>query len=852
MDSVAQPQTDTANGISFAEIAVSAHVAGTFTYRVPAEMNDAISVGARVMVPFGRVQTIGYVVGLSEQNESGAEIEIKDLIELLDPEPVVILEVVELTRWVADYYAAPWGEVLKASLPSGVNASIRRVVAITPAGLEELNGIGAALLSKAEGHILQTARERFKVTRSGVNNDSVHVDAPEANGVDQQALEKALGESTAKRAISQLAARGLVRVEFIASEPTTRAKQRRMIRLAVPRHLETNGDAKPPGRAQTRVLVELEANGGELPLTDLLAIAKTSSTTIKVLEQRGLIESVWAAVRRDPLAGRSETEAEPFELSADQAAALAAIEEPLHAGQYQTFLLHGVTGSGKTEVYLRAMRHALDLGKTAMMLVPEIALTPVFSRRLRSRFGDEVAIFHSSLSPGERFDEWNRLRRGEARVVIGTRSAVFAPVRDLGLLVVDEEHDTSYRQHESPFYHARDTAIMRGRAANAVVVLGSATPSLESYANAKSGKYTYLQLPHRVGGRPLAVAETIDLREAFAEAGKPIVIAPALLTAIEETHARGEQSIILLNRRGFSSFVLCRTCGESIHCQNCDVALTYHKADRALLCHYCNFRRPAPQVCPMCQGKYIYYVGEGTQQIEAMLCARFPTLRIARLDRDTAARKNAFEHTIMKFGRGELDLLVGTQMLAKGHDYPNVTLVGVISVDAGLGMPDFRASERTFQLLTQVSGRAGRGALPGRVMVQTYYPDHYVLRHAIAQDFEGFFAEEVNHRQNLGFPPFVSLASVLVHHTDLKVVIDLANRLRAALDAANADRSCRILGPAPAPLARLKDEHRWQLLIKGRDRRKMRAVIDSAFASEKITASDHRWINLEIDPVSLM
>jgi primosomal protein N' (replication factor Y) len=552
------------------------------------------------------------------------------------------------------------------------------------------------------------------------------------------------------------------------------------------------------------------------------------------------------------MSGAARGSADEFTLSPEQADALAAIEQPLHERKYQTFLLHGVTGSGKTEVYLRAMRRALELGKTAMMLVPEIALTPVFSRRLRSRFGDEVAIFHSSLSIGERFDEWNRLRRGEARVVIGTRSAVFAPVSNLGLLVVDEEHDGSYRQHESPFYNARDAAIVRACAANAVVVLGSATPSLESYANAKSEKYQYLRLPHRVGRRPLAMAETVDLRAAFAEAGKPVIIAPAMAVAIEETHQRGEQSIILLNRRGFSSFVLCRSCGESIHCANCDVALTYHKADRALVCHYCNFRRGAPQVCPSCHGKYIYYVGEGTEQIEALLREQFPALRIARLDRDTARRRNSFEQTIMAFGRGELDLLVGTQMLAKGHDYPNVTLVGVISVDAGLGMPDFRASERTFQLLTQVAGRAGRGDQPGRVMVQTYYPEHYVLRHAIAQDFEGFFAEEIQHRRNLGFPPFVSLASLLIHHTDLRVVIDLANRLRAAFDAANTERACRILGPAPAPLARLKNEHRMQLLIKCRDRRKMRTMIDQALANEKITAADMRWVNLEIDPVNLM
>ncbi|MEO6390674.1 MAG: primosomal protein N', partial [Pyrinomonadaceae bacterium] len=669
--------------------------------------------------------------------------------------------------------------------------------------------------------------------------------------VEQKHLESEYGEAPARRAIAQLSERRLLKVEFISSEPAARTKQRKMVRLltASPDDRETQPKPRP---AQNRVLLELETNGGELPLTDLLAGAKTGAATVQALEERKLVETFWGESRRNPLAGMDEGAIPKFTLSAEQTAALAAIEKPMQAGAYQTFLLHGVTGSGKTEVYLRAMRDALDLGKTAMMLVPEIALTPVFSRRLRSRFGDDVAIFHSSLSIGERFDEWNRLRRGQARVVIGTRSAVFAPVKNLGLLVVDEEHETSYRQHESPYYHARDTAIVRAREANAVVVLGSATPSLESYANAKSGKYGYLQLPHRVGKRPLAQAEVVDLREAFAVEGKPVIMAPELLEAIADTQARGEQSIILLNRRGFSSFVLCRTCGESIHCANCDITLTYHKADNSLLCHYCNFRRPTPQVCPACQGKYIYYVGEGTEQIEDLLREKFPAMRIARLDRDTAARKHGFEQVISAFGRGELDMLVGTQMLAKGHDYPNVTLVGVISVDAGLGMPDFRASERTFQLLTQVAGRAGRGDRPGRVMVQTYYPEHYVLRHAIAQDFEGFFAEEIRHRKNLGFPPFVSLASILIHHENLAVVMEIANRLKAAFDAANADRSCRILGPAPAPLARLKGEHRMQILIKGRNRVKMRALIDAAVNGPTITASEMRWVNLEIDPVNLM
>ncbi|HEY5447040.1 MAG TPA: primosomal protein N', partial [Pyrinomonadaceae bacterium] len=420
---------------------------------------------------------------------------------------------------------------------------------------------------------------------------------------------------------------------------------------------------------------------------------------------------------------------ETYTLTSSQQLVLDEIELGITKGSYAAYLLHGVTGSGKTEVYIRAMRSALDRNKSSLMLVPEIALTPVFSRRLREHFGDEVAIFHSSLKRGERFDEWTRVRDGKARIVIGTRSAVFAPIQNLGLIVIDEEHESSYRQQDSPYYSGRDTAIVRAQKESAVVVLGSATPSLESFQNAQNGKYTYLSLPERIGGRPMASASIIDMRDVFARHGKPSVFADELLEAIQETHDRGEQSIILLNRRGYSSFVLCRSCGESVQCPNCDVTLTYHRSERVVICHYCNHRQGVPKVCPQCGKDYIHFVGEGTEQLEEMLKTGFPTLRIARIDRDTTTNRRRFEQSLRDFSDGHIDTLVGTQMLAKGHDFPNVTLVGVVSVDAGLALPDFRAAERTFQLITQVAGRAGRGDRPGRVLIQTYHPTHYALRH---------------------------------------------------------------------------------------------------------------------------
>jgi len=498
------------------------------------------------------------------------------------------------------------------------------------------------------------------------------------------------------------------------------------------------------------------------------------------------------------------------------------------------------------------MQKALEQGKSALMLVPEIALTPIFSRRLRAIFGSDVAILHSSLSAGERYDEWRRIRRGDARIAIGTRSAVFAPLENIGLVIVDEEHDPSYRQHESPFYNARDVAVIRASFANAVVVLGSATPAMESFYNARNGKYTYLHLPERIAGRSLAEAKLIDMREVFKDAGKDVALSPELLQAIKETHEKGDQVIILLNRRGFSQFVLCRTCGETMKCRNCDITLTYHRHDQKLLCHYCNYREPVPRVCPQCESEYLYFVGEGTENIAGQLEKKFPSMRIARIDRDTMAHKGELDQVLLDFAGGRLDMLVGTQMIAKGHDFPNVTLVGVVSVDIGLGLPDLRSAERTFQLITQVAGRAGRGDKPGRVLIQTYYPEHYALRHAVRQDYEGFYAEEIKYRESLAYPPFFVLASIMIKHRDQAQAARNANVLRRALDAANSSKYVRILGPAPASLSRLKNEYRVQIILKSPTRNELRRALDIALHDAESQGAEMRSVFVEIDPVTLM
>ncbi len=729
----------------------------SFTYRIPEEMRGSIKLGARLKVPFGRRSLTGYAVELHTELPAAIEFDeskIKDIIEVSDDEPLITPEILKLTQWTADYYASFWGEMLKASLPAGINTE------------------------------------------------------------------------------------------------KVRPKRRKAVRLLP---LDPGAPGQPLTDDQQKIVELLIASRDGMLFTDLIEKADVGASPINTLVKRGLLEVYVEDVMRDPLSKADFPALDDFTLTPEQQAALDQITAAVAAdGVFKAFLLHGVTGSGKTEVYIRAMRFALDAGHSAMMLVPEIALTPVFSRRLRAVFGSDVAILHSNLSPGERFDEWRRIRRGDARIAIGTRSAVFAPLENIGLVIVDEEHDPSYRQHESPFYNARDVGVMRANLAGAVVVLGSATPAMESFYNAQSGKYTYLHLPDRIGGRGLAEAKLIDMREVFKRAGKDVALSPELLDAIKEAHARREQSMILLNRRGYSQFVLCRTCGETLKCKNCDITLTFHRRDNRLVCHYCNYREPSPKLCPHCQSEFLYFVGEGTENIADQLKKKFPNLRIERVDRDTMAHKGEMEDVLLNFSSGDIDMLVGTQMIAKGHDFPNVTLVGVISVDIGLGLPDLRSAERTFQLITQVAGRSGRGKKTGRVLIQTYYPEHYALRYAKEQDYEGFYNEEIKYRQRLGYPPFFVLASIIIKHRDHAQAMRNANILRHALDAANAAKHCRILGPAPASLSRLKNEYRVQIILKGATRRSLRETLQIALADAESKGCEMRSIYVEIDPVNLM
>ena len=835
----------------YAEVAVPVFVHNTFSYRLPSDLAARALVGSRVIVPFGKRLTTGFIVALHEQpNANIAESEIKSVEELVDETPVISPDILELTRWMADYYYAPWGECLRTALPAGATVSDEQVLAITTAGRYEL------------------ARESSASGRSESKRQALNLLAA-VESMTSRDLEHQMAKPGAA-IIRELKREGFISVLRRAGESRLKPKLQNAVRLSDERATDTSlhpaaerADVeapqsrklpapKPLSDSQQKVLDLLAGENDAVAFSELLENAQVSASVVRTLEKRGLVEVFAREVRRDPLAHIEQQQAREINLNDEQQQALDQIVSRIGEGGYATFLLHGVTGSGKTEIYIRAMGEAIRRGLSALMLVPEIALTPVFSRRLRSHFGESVAILHSSLSEGERTDEWRRIKEGEARVVIGTRSAVFAPLENLGLIVVDEEHDASYKQDETPRYNGRDTAIVRARNANAVVVLGSATPSLESFHNARTDKYVYIRLESRFGNRPLAEVQTVDMREVFKRHGKQQTISDEMKAALAETLERGEQAIVLLNRRGFSSFLLCRSCGEAVHCPNCDVTLTYHRHNSSLLCHYCNYVRPVPRICDACEGQYIYYIGEGTEQLESKLQELFPDRKIARVDRDSTRRRGTLEHLLMQFAAGEIDLLVGTQMLAKGHDFPNVTLVGVISVDLGLSLPDFRSSERTFQLLTQVAGRAGRGELPGRVIIQTYHPEHYALVNASAQDYDGFYRHEIEFRRTMHYPPFSALINVLVRDKDYERAMKTAAQLGTELREAGRDSAVRVLGPAPAPLARLKGEHRFQILIKARRRKSAREALDRAM--ERCIALGHkpRSISVEVDPVSLM
>ena len=786
------------------EVALPLPLQTTFTYRLPAGVSCP-SRGMRALVPFGPRKVIGLVTGPAATTPEG----LKDVLEILDEVPLATPPLLDLAAWMAEYYLAPPGECYRLVLPpAGVRAS-RAVVRLGKEAPREADG------------------------------DDPVVGALRKGALRVSTLARRLGRDPAAR-VARLRREGVLEVEQDLSQQGFR-----QVRVAVlaPAGAE---EARPRGRAQAEVLGRLAASSGRAPVADLVRDRPSLRGALDRLVEQGLVsvEEERSLRAPDVLPGPILARPEP---TADQSAVLGPVLAALDGG-FAPFLLHGVTGSGKTEVYFRAIERALEQGRSALLLVPEIALTPLLVRAAVGRLGSVVSVLHSELSVGERHDQWWRLREGDARVAIGARSAVFAPLADLGLVIVDEEHEAAYKQDESPRYHARDVAVMRARLEGAVALLGSATPSLESSANARAGKYRRLVLPTRIGRQGLARVEIVDRRQAL-RAGADPILTPALREALAARLARREQSLLLLNRRGYATSLLCRECGLQAMCPNCSVALTLHKGGRTALCHYCAFETAAPRACGSCHGEYLRLTGYGTEKVLEAVHAAFPDARVERLDRDTAARRGAVARVLAAFEAGETDILVGTQMIAKGHDFPRVTLVGVVDADVGLGLPDFRAAERTFQLLTQVAGRAGRADLPGEVILQSHLPDHYALQMACAQDYDAFFEREMEFRRTMSYPPSASLVNVVLRARDSGEGAAAADALAARLRALAQGRF-RVLGPAFAPLARLRQEHRFQILLKGR-RKAMREAVRQALVE---TAGDVRWpgVDVDVDPATIM
>lgn len=755
----------------------------TFTYSLPEEMRGRVRPGCRIVAPFAGRRPVGVVTAT---HSAAPDYAVRPVLRLLDEEPALPAELLDLGRWIADYYCAPIGEALRAMLPPAGAGSAAKTVALTPAG-----AAAAARFLGADGaddpHVLiLRALERRPLT------------LPYLKTKYPQAAE----------ALRSLEKRGLARIES------------RMVE----RGLERRRGARRPGGA---------AAGGDG------ADAQPQSA--------GRLQS--ASQLRSANQLRSAAQAR-LRLNGAQQAAFEAVAAALRAGKFRAFLLHGVTGSGKTEVYLRAIEECLALGRSALLLVPEIALTPAVAAQFAARFGDSAAVLHSALTDAQRAAQWRSIRAGRVRAAIGTRSGVFAPLADLGLVIVDEEHEAGYKQEETPRYHGRDVAVVRARAAGAAVVLGSATPSLESRRNVDAGKYAALRLPERIHRRPLPEVAIVDMRREFVETKRSKLFSRALAEAVNARLDAGEQAMILLNRRGFSAYAACRACGYRVECANCSVTLTFHKRERRLLCHYCGFAAPPPESCPHCASEYIDFQGSGAEKVEEQLRSDFPRARVARLDRDAARGRGRYEAILDGFREGGYDLLVGTQMIAKGHDIPNVTLVGVVNTDVGLGVPDFRAAERTFQLLTQAAGRAGRGGKPGQVILQTMNPEHYAVALAARQDYDAFYKRESSFRSSMRYPPFAVLAAMIVRSRKPEQAAALSGRLARHLGPALA--GVRMMGPAEAPVGKLRAEYRYQFLLKSRSRKAIAAALRRA--REFALAQD--WpqtaLVIDVDPMSLM
>lgn len=786
-----------------------------FTYQIPEKFQDFLQIGMRVVVEFGngnrKIQ--GFVTGLTD--EYSGEHQLKSVIDVLDLNPVLSDEAMAMADWLTQRTFAFKIRCLQVMLPNAMRASYRKTLKLT-------GKITDSDLATLFDHQSEIEFNPQKLTSSQLNQIEKLRKASQVEivyHVDDRAKSKLVWAFKAQMTVEELQ----------TAKKTLRknaAKQKRLLDFLITNHEQ------------------------EFVQSDVTRKNNFTASDLKTAAQKGWITRYQIEKYRNPYQIDKVQPSTPKKLTAEQAQATNAVDQAIDEDQAATFLLEGVTGSGKTEVYLQIIQHALAQGKSALMLVPEISLTPQIVRQFKARFGDQVALLHSALSDGERYDEWRRIEKGDAQVVVGARSAIFAPIKNLGVIIMDEEHETSYKQEDMPRYHARDVAQWRGQYHHCPVVLGSATPSLESRARAQKGVYQWLRLTKRINGKDLPHVQLVDMRQAGRYA-PTTDISQELATEIQKKLALNEQVVLMLNRRGYSSFLMCRECGEVIKCPNCDISLTYHKDTNSLKCHYCGHEEPVPQVCPNCHSKAVRYFGTGTQRVEKELTELFPTARILRMDVDTTRRKGAHERILDEFGKHHADILLGTQMIAKGLDFPNVTLVGVLNADTSLGLPDFRASERTFQLLTQVSGRAGRAEKEGNVLIQTYNPDHYAIQYAQRQDYEHFFGKEMQVRHQGGYPPYYYTIQITA---SARTEADAAQKMfQIRGEIVNyLSQNAVILGPTPQSIMRINNRYYYQLVIKYKNEPQLENYLQNLLLTSQKEERNGLQIVIDRDPMNFI
>jgi len=802
------------------EVAVGLPVFKTFHYRIPEKMRDSLQIGMRVFVPFKGRKVTGFSIDLLEQPPKGVEEKIREVENLLDEAPLIDPPMLRFYRWISDYYLYPLGEVIKAGLPPGLQLKSELILSLTQDGMESLS----------QGGLEPIQEKVFKeIGRCG-----------------KVSLKKILKDYLGKVSKFQLFSwkrKGLLNIDTGIEGKEVKPKFEKMVQF------QGGEPGKPISKKQVEILKYVKEKG-EISYFELSKRFKSPSKYVQSLQAKGLLSLSRREVCRD-LSVRSELKPYPKpEPTSDQEAILGEILKGIRSKRFSPFLIYGVTGSGKTEIYIRAIEEVLIQGREAIVLVPEISLTPQLLSRFIDRFGENLALLHSGLGRGERYDQWRRIWKGEVKIAMGARSAIFAPFKNVGIIIVDEEHDPSYKQEEKLKYHARDVAVVRAKQVEATLLLGSATPSLESFYNAERGKFRLLNLPERIAGKPLPRVEVVDVKK---EAG---LLSEKVRTALQKNIEDKKQSLLFLNRRGFANFILCPDCGYTFKCPNCSVTLTYHLRDRTLQCHYCDYRIKAPGDCPKCQGHRLQGMGIGTERLEQEIRLLFPEAQVGRMDRDTTSRRRSHLQILKRLESGSIDILVGTQMIVKGHDFPNVTFVGVVSADTSLHFPDFRSSERTFQLLTQVAGRAGRGDVFGEVVIQTFNPDHYSILRAKDHDYIGFYQEEIQFRKALEYPPFSRLINFrMVGNSErrTKAAAEEMGRIGQSLLKKGYGRGIEILGPSTAPFAKMRGKFRWQMLAKGKSPQLLhRFAKELAFGMEVQLKGKGVHLDIDVDPVFVL